>query len=228
MRLARKYMQDPTFNPSELSSYSIDWEYKLIQKYLENNSNPFHAQNGWFCLSFNLCISKEGVKFTSKMDPNIPTIPIKNVIYRSITHIMKTVLSNTISSMFHLTPFKQYWTTADGCNICVHSECFTSPRMLNAYEEINSLPREPGDEYKQVVAPLMLWSDVMQLANLSDTSLWPVYLYFGNQSTYTWGKPMAAACHHIVYIPSVSILSLPHIILIKLLVIRQLSRLIHQ
>ena len=146
MCLARKYMQDPTFNPSELSSYSIDRECKLIQKYLENDSNSFHAQNSWFHLSFNLCINKEGVKFTSEMDPTIPTIPIKNIIYCSITHIMKTVLSNTISSTFYLTPFKQYWTTADGCNIRVHSECFTSPRMLNAYEEINSLLRKLGDE----------------------------------------------------------------------------------
>ena len=79
-----------------------------------------------------------------------------------------------------------------------------STRMLDAHKEINCLPREPGDDYERVVASLMLWSDATQLANFGDASLWPVYLSFGNQSKYTRGKPSAAACHHVAYIPSVS------------------------
>ena len=79
-----------------------------------------------------------------------------------------------------------------------------STRMLDAHKEINSLPREPGDDYKRVVASLMLWSDATQLANFGDASLWPVYLFFGNQSKYIRGKPSVAACHHVAYIPSVS------------------------
>ena len=80
-----------------------------------------------------------------------------------------------------------------------------SPQMLDAHKEINSLPKDPGDHYKWVVVPLMLWSDATQLASFGDASLWPVYLFFGNQSKYTRGKPTVAVCHHVVYIPSVSV-----------------------
>lgn len=59
-----------------------------------------------------------------------------------------------------------------------------------------------------MVASLMLWSDATQLANFGDASLWPIYLFFGNQSKYTCSKPTAAACHHVAYIPTVCTLRL--------------------
>ena len=37
--------------------------------------------------------------------------------------------------------------------------------MMELYQEIHSLPCEPGDDLERVVTPLMLWSDVTQLAN---------------------------------------------------------------
>lgn len=75
--------------------------------------------------------------------------------------------------------------------------------MLRADEEVNSLPCECGDDYERVVMPLMFWSNATQLANFGDASLWPIYLFFGNQSKYMCGKPSAGACHHITYIPKV-------------------------
>lgn len=80
-----------------------------------------------------------------------------------------------------------------------------SPCMIQAHKEVNNLARSTDDEYERVVVPLMLWSDATQLANFGDASLWPVYLYFGNQSKYTRGKPTAGASHHVAYIPSVSV-----------------------
>ena len=94
-------------------------------------------------------------------------------------------------------------TTADGRHVCVYSEAYTSPQMLDAHKEVNGLLKD-GD-YEHVVIPLMLWSDATQLANFGNASLWPIYLYFGNQSKYVRGKPTSGACHHIVYIPSVSV-----------------------
>ena len=76
--------------------------------------------------------------------------------------------------------------------------------MLHAYEEINALPREPGDDMECVVASLMIWSDATHMTNFGNASMWPFYLYFSNQSKYAQGKPTAAACHHLAYIPKVS------------------------
>jgi hypothetical protein len=103
-----------------------------------------------------------------------------------------------------MTPFSQYWKISEEKTIRVFSEAHTSPAMLDAYAEINALPREPDDDLERVVASLMVWSDSTHLTNFGDASMWPFYVYFGNQSKYTRGKPTSGACHHVAYIPTVS------------------------
>ena len=49
----------------------------------------------------------------------------------------------------------------------------------------------------------MLWSDSTHLTSFGNASLWPIYLYLGNQSKYTRGKPTSFARHHMAYIPKV-------------------------
>ena len=226
-----RYIQDPAFNPSEVQASSLDCECALIKHYLHDDLNPFCTQHSWIKSSFDFPLIKEGIKCASETDSNIPFIRIENVIHCSITDIIKSMFADSISFTFHMTPFKQCWTTADGRNIRVYSEGYTSTRMLDAHEEINSLPKNPGDHWERVIAPLMLWSDATQLANFGDASLWLVYLFFGNQSKYTRGKPTAVACHHVAYIPSVSVHFLFYYILILIvccLVTRRLSRSVHQ
>jgi len=84
----------------------------------------------------------------------------------------------------------------------LHGEIYQLDAMLEAHEEISKLPRLMDDTLKRVVAPLMVWSDLTQLANFGTASLWPFYLYFGNQSKYTRRKPTTNACHHLAYLPT--------------------------
>ena len=202
-----KYIKDPTFNPQEQLDFSHDRKWKWVGKYLEDDMNPFHAQHGWFCSSFNLLLIKENIWYTSEDDPSIPIITIKNLYHRSIVDIMKSVFSEKVSLTFHMLPFEEFWTTTNGHNIWVYSETYMFSHILDTYREINSNLWEDGNNYKQIIAPLMLWSDATQLSHFGDASLWPVYLYFGNQSKYTWGKPTSGTYHHIAYIPSVSVIS---------------------
>ena len=102
-----------------------------------------------------------------------------------------------------MTPFHQMWQVSEQRSIKIFSEAYTSPAMIEAYHEVNALPREPDDDLERVVASLMMWSDSTHLTSFGDASLWPFYLFFGNQSKYTRGKPTASACHHVAYIPSV-------------------------
>ncbi len=67
------------------------------------------------------------------------------------------------------------------------------------------LPREPGDTYERVVVALMLYSDSTRLAQFGSASLWPLYLYFGNQSKYARECPTEYACHHLAYLPKVNL-----------------------
>ncbi|KAF9230351.1 hypothetical protein BU15DRAFT_57343 [Melanogaster broomeanus] len=73
--------------------------------------------------------------------------------------------------------------------------------MNDAFAEVNAMPWEAGDDLERVVASLMMWSDSTHLTNFGDASMWPFYLFFGNQSKYTRTKATSTGCHHVAYIP---------------------------
>ena len=201
-RLWTSYIQDPVFNPSVDTTFSHDQERRHIEKYLAT-SNPFNAAHGWKKSLVKIPLPHEGSKYKSEHDPKVPWLTVDSVYHCNITDIIiNTFKSKVASDTFHIHPYEEYWKPSDDSDpICLFGEAHMSPAFIDAYREVNSLPCDPGDKLEQVIAPLMLWSDATQLANFGDASLWPIYLFFANQSKYTWGRPMADACHHIAYIP---------------------------
>ncbi|KAG2343104.1 hypothetical protein BDR05DRAFT_976158 [Suillus weaverae] len=101
-----------------------------------------------------------------------PELEIPGVYHQSIIDIIKSVFMDDVAASFNMTPYCEYWQCSEDCSI------------------------------KCMVASVMFWSDTTHLANFGDASLWPFYLFFGNQSKYTQGKLMTSACHHVAYIPS--------------------------
>ncbi|KAG2336125.1 hypothetical protein BDR05DRAFT_978853 [Suillus weaverae] len=73
--------------------------------------------------------------------------------------------------------------------------------MLQEQEKLDSQPHEPDCNLETVIAAIMLWSDSTHLASFGNASLWPIYLFIGNQSKYICGKPTSFAAHHLAYIP---------------------------
>ncbi|KAG1831448.1 hypothetical protein DFJ58DRAFT_872054 [Suillus subalutaceus] len=177
------FLKDPLLRLEDLGSLNHTRELKRLDEYLKNKANPFREEYGWRQSTVKIRLPKEKEKFKSEND--VPELEIPGV-----------------SKTFNMTPFQQYWKTPDNRDIKVFSESYSSPAMLEAYAEINALPHEPGDKLEHVVALVMVWSDATHLANFGDVSLWPFYVYFGNQSKYTRGKPTARACHHLAYIPT--------------------------
>ena len=45
----------------------------------------------------------------------------------------------------------------------------------------------------------MFWSDATQLTAFGDAKLWPLYVYFGNESKYERCTPIANLCLHAAY-----------------------------
>jgi len=80
---------------------------------------------------------------------------------------------------------------------------------LNGYDACRRIREQPWAKGILIVAAMMLWSDSTHLANFGTASLWPVYLFFGNQSKYTHTKPTSYAAHHVAYLPTVCIRSIP-------------------
>lgn len=201
-RFAR-LQQDPRYRTEELKNFSIVRETKQLDDFLDSKANPFRSDYGWRKSSVDIKLPKENVSVAS--DADIPRMKIDGVWHRNILDIITTVFQSEAGLSFNLTPFGQRWKAREGKVVEVISEGYSSPEMLRAHEEINALPREPGDDMERIVASLMIWSDSTHMTDFGDTSMWPFYLSFGNQSKYSRGKPTAAGCHHLGYIPKVCV-----------------------
>jgi hypothetical protein len=87
----------------------------------------------------------------------------------------------------------------------VHGELYMSPAYLEAQREIQEYPGEPGCDLPRVVVALMFWSDATHLTSFGNAKLWPLYLFFGNESKYRRCKPSCHLCEHVAYFQTVSI-----------------------
>jgi hypothetical protein len=196
------FVGDSLFNNADALSFSHTREAKNIDAYLQDKANPFREEYGWHQSAVKIRLPKEGMKWASETEA--PELEIPGVYHRSIVDIIESVFMDDVAASFNMTPYREYWQYSEDRSIEIISEAYSSPELIETYAEINDLPREPGDELERVVASLMFWSDATHLANFGDASLWPFYLFFGNQSKYTRGRPTASACHHVAYIPTVS------------------------
>ena len=71
-------------------------------------------------------------------------------------------------------------------------------------DEIQKQRQTDGCNLERVIAGIMLWSDSMQLVQVSHASAWPIYLFFRNLSKYAHQAADTQVCHPITFIPWVS------------------------
>jgi len=198
-RLA-EFLHDPHFKQADLVGFNHVHESKQLDKYLDGKLNPFHEYYRWQESTVKIRLPNEKAKFPSENDA--PMLAIPGIHHCSLIDIVTHVFKDDVSLLFNMTPFRQYWNTPNNRTLEVFSESYASPEMVKTYEEVNALPWDPDDDLERVVASLMVWLDATHLASFGDASLWLLYIFFSNQSKYTWGKPTARACHHLAYIPN--------------------------
>jgi hypothetical protein len=127
------------------------------------------------------------------------------LLYRHPLEVIKTTFREASAEQFHLTLFETFFQASPNEPAeRVYSEMYTSPAMINEHRKIASTPRVDGCTLETVVTSIMLWSDSTHLTSFGTASLWPIYMYFDNQSKYVHGKPSCFAAHHLAYIPKVS------------------------
>ncbi|KAK6966689.1 hypothetical protein R3P38DRAFT_3512351 [Favolaschia claudopus] len=133
---------------------------------------------------------------------SLPTYNVPGLHFRNLTQAIKAAIEGPSSRHFHCTPFKQFWhRSKDEDPIPIYDEIYSSLAFINAHEKIQREAGESGCDLERVVLALMFWSDSTHLANFGTASLWPLYLFFGNQSKWVRSKPRSAACHHVAYMP---------------------------
>ncbi|KAG1886701.1 hypothetical protein F4604DRAFT_1917521 [Suillus subluteus] len=153
------FLDNPLFHQKDAVGITHAHELKLLHKYLDDKSNPFQEIYGWHESTVRIHLPKEKQKWASEEDA--PELEIPGVYHHSLVDVITARKRPSRSSQ--------------------KLEAHSSPAMLEAYEEINALPHEPGDNLKRVVTSLMFWSDATHLTNFVDASI---------------------ACHHIAYIPT--------------------------
>jgi hypothetical protein len=131
--------------------------------------------------------------------------------HRSLVAIIQNKLRNTKHGPhFHYDPYELLWQPHNNNQqqpMHVHGELYTSTAFREAHQALQNSPPEPGCNLPRVIVALMFWSDSTHLTNFGDTKLWPLYLFFGNESKYRRGKPSSNLCEHVAYFERVCILS---------------------
>ena len=125
--------------------------------------------------------------------------------HRSLISIIREKLENPLHSRnFHYEPYELYWKPQNiGDSERVYGELYTSPAFIDAHRELQDSPLEPECDLPRIVVALMFWSDSTHLTTFSDAKLWPLYLFFGNETKYRRCKPSCHPCSHAAYFSKV-------------------------
>ena len=169
---------------------------------MKDPNNAMPSSRGWKESVVKIRLPPE--RATSMDESKAPEFEVPGVFHRSLVDIIKDAFQETAALEYHYTPFKYFWKPSnDEPAQRLYSELYSSDAMIDEYERLQSSPCEPGCGLERVLASIMFWSDSTHLTSFGSASLWPIYLFFGNQSKYVRAKPTSFACHHLAYMPHV-------------------------
>jgi Plavaka transposase len=197
---------DIDFQPSDVRS--TDWD-QINKKLVDGDCDEgeWLDDDCWMTSPVNI-----SVPFHRRLpDPQPRDYTVAKFHHRSLVSVIREKLVNeTDSPHFHYEPYELLWQPSEQQDpVRVHGELYTSPAFIDAHNALQESPGEPGCELPRVVVALMFWSDSTHLTNFGNTKLWPLYMYFGNESKYRRGKPSCNLCEHIAYFETVSITLFP-------------------
>jgi hypothetical protein len=127
--------------------------------------------------------------------------------YRPLISVIEEKLHReTDVTHFHYEPYELLWQAPEKQDpIRVYGELYTSQAFIDAHNTLQNSPGEPGCNLPRVVVALMFWSDGTHLTEFGDAKLWPLYMYFGNESKYRRSKPSCHLCEHVAYFETASV-----------------------
>jgi hypothetical protein len=201
-RLVNDVILAPDFKADDLHGFRATREADRLNDWENKPDSPLRAKDGWVETSVKIAVPADGVKHSS--EANAPQYAVPGVFYRPLLEVIRAAFSERAAEYFHLTPFESYWQPApDSPPERIITDLYTSDAFIEEHKKIKNQHPIDGCQLETVVAAIMLWSDSTHLTSFGNASLWPIYLYLGNQSKYTRAKPSAFAAHHLAYMPKV-------------------------
>ncbi|KAJ7707289.1 hypothetical protein B0H16DRAFT_1345295 [Mycena metata] len=195
------FLKSDEFKKEDVADFDLKRETAAFDAFLASPRG--NIRDGWKQASVDISVP-DGKHHDSEAEAPVFTVP--GLHYRPIVEVIKAAQkNNSRSRWFHFTLFKQFWVPSPGAlPQRIFDEIYSSDAMVEAHTELQKQPPEPGCTLERVVLSLMWWSDSTHLASFGNASLWPLYLFFGNQSKWFRVKPRSNLCHHVVYFPKVS------------------------
>ena len=189
------------FNTNELAMFNTQQElHWLDSSETADTLNPFACDG---LTEHEVKISIPNVKKKSSGSPFI----IPGLHRQSLSAVLKAALSGITSLRFHFSPFKRFWNFPSDSEEQCYDKAYTSDTWLRCHNELQLQPNKPGCKLEKVVLSIMFWSDSTHLMNFGTGKVWPLYMIIGNILKYFHNKHSSGACHHVAYIPSVSLFS---------------------
>jgi hypothetical protein len=190
---------DPSFDPSDVRD--INW--KDVDEQLTQVGH-IEDDTGWTRTPVTVLVPAQHHRKSSSLSGPQEFI-VADFYHRSILSAVKEALSSPARHRhFHYEPCELLWQPPGLSNpISVHGELYTSPAFTQAHLDLQNSPPEPNCKLPRCIAALMFASDATHLTSFGDVKLWPLYLYFGNESKYRRCKPSENLCSHIAYFQGV-------------------------
>ena len=189
----------------QLGSLETIYDHSQVTRMMTDSEEWQDADSGW--MRRNISIS---VPFPRRsLHPGPRSYTISNFHCRSLLSIIHETLSDPVRCRsFHFKPYLLRWQRSCGvADVGVYGELFSSQAFATAHHDLQdshlgsiscTLPRR--------IVALMFWSDATQLTAFGDAKLWPLYVYFGNESKYRCCTPTTNLCSHVAYFQTVHVL----------------------
>lgn len=201
---------NPEFDPSDVRE--VKWDRVNKELGAEDAGEWLDEDAGWTSVPVSISVPfqpRRGV-------PSPPDACARNYVVGDFHHrklvsvIKEKIASLKTTHQFHFEPYELLWHPSHLPEpVRVQGELYNSPAFIDAHQNLQNSPGEPGCDLPRVVAALMYFSDATHLTAFGNAKLWPLYQFFGNDSKYPRCKPTSHLCEHIAYFLSVRILILP-------------------
>jgi hypothetical protein len=189
------------FQPSDVRATNWDKVNECLATEGDQKHEWLNADAGWTRSSVKISVPFH--RFAQQPGPQ--DYIVAGFHHRSLVSVITEKLTNQHDArFFHYEPYELLWQRpGTQSTVRIHGELYTSPAFLDAHKALQELPGEPGCDLPRVVVALMFWSDSTHLTNFGNAKLWPLYVFFGNESKYLRGKPSLNLCEHIAYLEAV-------------------------
>lgn len=196
-RLVEEVLLAEDFDTKHLECFSIK---KSLREMDNEPGSEIKFPDDWIQASVTIEIP------TKSKEEEARPFSVPGFHFRPLVQVIRSAFADIQANAFHLSPFKRIWKDPlDNHQERIFDELYTSDSWLDAQDELQKLPKEPGCTLERVIAGLMFFSDATHLANFGTAKAWPLYLYFGNLTKYARSAPKSGACHLVGFLPSVSV-----------------------